>query len=161
MAKIKKFKSGQHLDRIRVFIEDTQPGSRFFQLREMPEVLHSGKNAFLIQGSENLNPNTEVLVEILDSNGDTVFNQPIPKYAEGRARVVSIEIYENTPPGVALLTIVGEATTDADGNSIPEQWRGNYNVRYQQRITIDPLRINTSKIRLYNEPVLSVTEIFG
>jgi len=161
MAKIKKFKSGQHLDRIRVFIEDTQPGSRFFQLREMPEVLHSGKNAFLIQGSENLNPNTEVLVEILDSNGDTVFNQPIPKYAEGRARVVSIEIYENTPPGVALLTIVGEATTDADGNSIPEQWRGNYNVRYQQRITIDPLRINTSKIRLYNEPVLSVTEILS
>jgi len=161
MAKIKKYKTKQNLDRIRVYIEDTQPGSRFFQLREMPEVLHSGKNAFLIQGSENLNPNTEVLVEILDSDGETVFNQPIPKYAEGRARVVSVEVYEDTPPGIALLTIVGEATTDADGNPIPDQWKGSYNVRYQQRITIDPLRVNTSKIRLYREPTITVSEILS
>jgi len=161
MAKIKKFKSKQNLRRIKVFKEDTQPGSRFFQLREVPQILHSGKNAFLIQGSENLNPNTEVLVEILDANGDTIFNQPIPKYAEGQARVVSVEIYEDTPPGPGLLIIVGEADTDEDGSPIPDQWRGTYNVRYQQRITIDPLRINTSKIRLYQRPTLAVTEILS
>ena len=161
MAKIKKYKARQYLERVRVHTEDTQPGSRYFQLREMPEVLHSGKNAFLIEGSENLNSSTEVLVEILDTNGDPVFNQPIPKYAEGLARVVSIEVYEDTPPGPALLTILGQAVTNEDGSPLPPQWVGNYNVRYQQRITIDPLRVNNSRIRLYKEPTLGVSEILS
>lgn len=161
MAKIKKTKAFQGLARPRVFVEDTDTNSFYFQLRESDEILHAGKNAFLIAGTEFLNPNTEVLVEIIDSNGDTVFNQPIKNYAEGLSRVVSIEIYDDTPPGPALMTILGELRATRDGTPIPPQFQGVYNVRFQKRLTLDPLRVNDSKIRLYDTPLLTVKEILS
>jgi hypothetical protein len=161
MAKIKKFKLLQNLHRFRVLVEDTETNSQFFQLREVSDILHSGKNAFLIAGSEFLNPTTEVLVEILDADGDPIFNQPIRNYAEGKTRVVSIEIYEDTPPGPAFLTLLGELRTLPNGDPIPPQWEGMFNVRYQRRFTIDPLRVNSTKIRVFETPEIQVAEVLA
>ena len=88
MAKIKRSLIKQNLADRPVFIDDEDPNSQFFQLRELPDVLHSGRQGFLAAGSKNLVNTTEVLVELLDVNGDTIFLHAIRNYAEGRARFI-------------------------------------------------------------------------
>lgn len=159
MAKLKKFVSKQNLDTVRVLIEDNDPSSRYFQIRDLSDVLHSGRQGFLVGGSPALINDTEVLIEILDSNGNPVFVSAVRNYAEGQARFITIEVYEDTPPGPAILTMLGEAAVDLDGNEVPPQWRGAFNVKYQRQIQIDPLRTNDSKIRVFKTPDLIVSEL--
>lgn len=159
MAKLQKSVAKRDLAKYSVFIEDTNPNSTYFVIAELPEVLTGGKNAFLITGTNYLKPTTKVLVEIIDSRGATVFLQPIDDYAEGLARIVSIEVYEDTPKGPATLTILGELVADANGVPVPEEWRGKYNVKWSKRLLIEPTRVNTSRIRLYTPPTLQVNEV--
>ena len=161
MPKIKNYRQKQNLQQYKVLIQDTETNSRFFRLRESRDILHAGKNAFLIAGSEYLIDDTDVLVEILDANGDPIYLHPIENYAEGKARIVSIEVYEDTPPGPAVLTILGEAAYTADGKSVPAEWKGKYNVKFTKILTVDPLRINDTKIRVYSPPTLEVSELLA
>ena len=158
MAKLKNTILKQNLQAYRTLIVDTDPLSKFFKIAQFPEVLTAGKNAFLIAGTSNLTPGAEIKIEILDSNGNTIFLQPIKDYNEGLSRVISIEIYEDTPPGLATITILGQATTDLDGNPIPPEWQNVYNVKWSRTIAVDPLRPNTTPIRLYDIPNIFVSE---
>lgn len=158
MPKIKKRSQLQNLAKIRTWLTDDNPFSEYFRLAQMPEILPGGKSGFLINGSPNLVRTTEVLIELTDIDGNVVFTQPIKNYQEGLARVVSIEVYDDTPPGPALLTILAEAAFDKDGNRVPDEWIGTYNVKWQKIINIEPTRPNTNTIRLYNRPTLSVVE---
>lgn len=158
MPKLKKRVQSQGLARIRTWLSDDNPFSEYFRLAQIPEILSGGKSGFLINGSPNLVRTTEVLIELTDIDGNVIFNQPIKNYQEGLARVVSVEIYDDTPPGPGLLTILGEAAFDKDGNRVPDEWIGTYNVKWQKIINIEPTRPNTNTIRLYNRPTLSVTE---
>ena len=161
MAKIKKTLQKQFLSDKLVFIDDTDTDSQFFQLREVNDVLHAGRQGFLIGGSPLLVNDTEILVEILDSNGDPIFVSPVRNYAEGQARFISIEIYEDTPVGPATLTILGELAAQPNGEPIPEQFRGTFNVKFQRSFIVDPVRINDSKIRVFETPELLVSEILA
>jgi hypothetical protein len=158
MPKIKKQIQKQNLSKIRTWIVDDAPFSDYFRLVQIPEILSGGKNGFLINGSSNLIRSTEVLVELVDVEGNTIFLQPIKNYSEGLARVISIEIYEDTPPGPATLTILGELAFDKNGNRVPDEWIGTYNVKWQKTINVEPTRPNINPIRLYNKPILSVSE---
>ena len=158
MAKLKRYLQFRNLAQYRTYIQDTEPNSRFFRLAQLSDKLTLGKNAFLINGSPELEPTTEVLIEIIDSAGNTVFQQPIPNYAEGLARVVSIEVYPDTGVGPATMTILGELRQDANGNPIPAEWQNKYNIKYTKTFTIDPTAACTSPIRLYNIPTMDVHE---
>jgi hypothetical protein len=159
MARLKKYNQPQNLLQFRVLVTDDDPNSRFFRLTQFQDTLTSGKNAFLINGSPELEPTTEVKVELVDSEGNTVFLQPIRNYQEGLARVVSIEIYEDTPPGPATLTLMGELRQLEDGSPVPAEWSKAYNVKWTRKVTIDPARPNTTPIRLYNRPTIQVSEL--
>jgi hypothetical protein len=135
-----------------VAINDTAPNSTYFRLAQVPEVLTIGKNAFLINGSSFLNSNTEVKIELVDANGNPVFVRPIKNYQEGLARLISIEVYADTAPGLATLTILGELV------NVAEEWKGKYNVKWQKQINIDLTRDNTTPIRLFKKPVVTVSE---
>ena len=162
MAKIQRSIQKQDLQGKRVLIDDTDPSSRYFRVKEVTDVLHSGRQGFLLEGSPELVNDTEVLIELLDVNGDTVFVSTVRNYAEGRARFISIEVYEDTPPGPATLTILGEAAVIADtGESIPDVWRKVFNVKWQKQLSIEPLRTNDSKIRVFQIPELTVQEILA
>lgn len=158
MPKLKKKIQKQDLAKVRTWITDDNPFSDYFRLTQVPDVLSNGKNGFLINGSPNLVRTTEVLIELTDVDGNTIFLQPIKNYNEGLARVISIEVYEDTPPGPAILTILGELAFDKNGNRVPDEWIGTYNVKWQKIINVDPSRPNTNPIRLYNKPVFAVSE---
>jgi hypothetical protein len=159
MAKIHKFNQKANLAQFQVWIEDTAPDSRYFRLSQFPDILTAGKNAFLINGSPELVPTTNLLIEIVDSVGNTVFVQPIRHYAEGLARLVSVEVYEDTAPGLATITILGHLRQDASGNLPPEQFVNSFNMRWQKRINIVPSVPNSTPIRLYQRPSMSVSEV--
>lgn len=161
MPKLKKSIQTENLAQYRVWVTDTDPNSRYFRLTQVPEILTGGKNAFLINGSPELVSTTEVKIEIVDSNGNAVFLQPIRNYVEGLARVVSIEIYEDIPAGPATITILGHLKEDADGNVPPDEWKSVYNVKWQKQVLIAPSLKNTTKIRLYQFPEIEVREILA
>ena len=158
MAKIEKFVFLQDLAHVQALITDSDPNSQYFRISDLPDVLTGGKNSFLINGSTVLVSTTEVKVELTDFNGNTVYLDPIKNYQEGLARVISIEVYEDTPPGPAVLTILGHTSQYIDGTPIPPEWQDKYNVKWQRNIVIDPLAINTTKIRLYEIPEISAKE---
>lgn len=158
MPVIHKRKEKLNLHQYRTWIVDDDPSSRYFRLTNVPEILTAGRNAFLINGSSELVNSTEVLVEIIDSQGNTIFNAPVKNYQEGLARVISIEIYEDTPPGPATITILGEVARNSSGEVAPEEWRGKYNVKWQRQVIVSPTTVNNTPIRLFRNPSVTVEE---
>jgi hypothetical protein len=158
MPKIHKTIQKQNLSQYQVWIEDTDPKSAYFQLSQIPDVLTTGKNSFLIHGSPYLQDKTDIRVELIDSDGNSIFVLPIKNYNEGLARLISIEVYEDAAPGLATLILMGVATRSTDGQLPPDRFKASYNVRWQTKINIDLTRSNTTPIRLYKKPTLSVSE---
>lgn len=166
MARIKKYASNQDLDKIHVFVEDTDEFSKYFSISELPQSFTGGKNGFLITGTDFLELGTSVKIEVVDSDGDAVYVEPgkgIPEYYESNAKVVAVYVYEDTPFGDGEIRIVGELREyeDADGvrRTVPEDWAGVYNVRWKKRVKINPRASNETTIRFYKRPVLTITEI--
>lgn len=143
------------------WIVDTDSNSKYFRVSQIPEILTAGKNAFLINGSRNLVRTTEVLVELIDADGNVIFSQPITNYAEGLSRVVSIEVYPDIPSGLATLTILGQLREDENGQTPPPEFIDAYNVKWERKIPVIPTRGNISPIRLYQFPTASVSEVLN
>src|SRR5210317_648123 len=186
MPIIKRINKYQGLKDIDVLVEESGKSSKYFQVFEFPESLAQGKSSFLIAGSAFLKNNVELKIEILDAGGNTVYTEPVRGYLEGKARRVSIEIYEDVAPGDGTLYIVGELRPnykgitnieenqddifgfnprDIDerygttGNDIPSEFQDVYNVRYSREIFINPVIPNTQPIFFYKQPSIAVTEI--
>ena len=147
---IRKITDYKGLKDIGVYIEDTR--NEYIQVFDVPNIIGEGKHSFLIDVNPGtLEKDTQLLVELLDVNGDPIYTE-VPKYREGRLRRVSIFVYDDTINGVANLTIVGVA------KNVPNDWIETYNVRYTTNIVINkPLR-NTSAIRFYNDPTMEISE---
>ena len=103
-----------------VFLEDRRVTSQYFNLTELPDTFTGGKNAFLIAGTDYLEPNTEVLVQVRDSKGKIVYTESSdgnPEYYEGISKVIAVYVYptdsveqaiDSTAFGPCTITILGE-----------------------------------------------------
>jgi hypothetical protein len=161
MAKIHKSIAPQNLTQYRTWVTDTNPTSDYFQLAQVPDTLTAGKNAFLINGSENLVNTSEILIEIVDAAGHSIYCSPVAHYEEGLARIVSIEVYEDTTPGLATMTILGHLSTDKDGNVPPAEFVSRYNVKWERSIVVSPSKVNSTPVRLYDNPMVNITEVLN
>jgi len=161
MAKTRKVVTKLNLNKLNVFIEDVKTYSDYFSVSQFNRNLTSGKNSFLISGTSYLQPRSEIFIEILDSNGDPVFINPVSNYSEGGGRLISAEIYEDTPSGPGTLVVVGTLDATKYGVFVPLEFRDSPNVRWVSPITIEPKRKNTSPIRFYKTPELFVSELTG
>jgi len=166
MAKIKKYAFHQKLSDYAVFIEDTQPLSKYFEIRELPRQLTGGKNAFLVLGTEFLKLDSEIKIEALDAENNPLYVEPgrgIPQYYEGTAKVVAVYVYEDTPIGLGKITFLGEAKQYENDTGflreIPPEWKDNYNVRWSTTVEINTRLSNETKVRFYKRPVLDVSEV--
>ena len=156
----------QDLDLVDVFIEDTE--NEFIVVKDIPDVFSQGRNTFKIFGSDFLKEGIKLKIEILDRLGNTIFVNPI-KYRLNQYGLptlpysyVSVEVYR--PPinvgGAATLTILAELDEDKVPFSIPIDFIGTYNVRFQQKINIDVSKVvNTSPILFYKKPKITAQEI--
>ena len=179
MAVIQKTLFPKNLDRYSVFLNDTDPNSKYFKITELPDTFTGGKNAFLIAGSEELMADTRIQIELKDAAGNIIYHEPgegivsssingesfVAEYFEGVSKVVSVYIYPETAYGPCTITILGELASYEDGNGIktpiPIDWEGKYNVKWQKQINVNPSLSNTTKIRFYQRPVATIKEILS
>jgi len=188
MADLRKSLFKQDLDKYQVFVTDTDPTSKYFQISELSDTFTGGKNAFLIAGSEYLVPDTLVKIEIKDATGNVIYSEPgegmvstnvnnVPtgsvqstgsvvftEYYEGISKVVAVYIYPDTSYGPCTLTILGELDSyDNNGliTPIPVNWQNSYNVKWQKQINVNPTLPNITKIRFYKRPQANITEILS
>ena len=166
MAIIRRYSPQQNLSKFGVFLSDTSPNSEYFGITELGENLTGGKNGFLIQGSECLKESTDIRVEILDVQGNTVYFEPgkgEPEYYEGLSKLVSVIVYDDTPIGIGKITILGELKSyfDEQGNkvNVPEEWEGVYNVKWERSININRNLPNESRVRFTRRPKVQINEL--
>jgi hypothetical protein len=177
MAVIKKTLFPKNLDKYAVLVNDTQSDSKYFKITELPDTFTGGKNAFLIAGSEYLVPDTKIQIELKDSAGNIIYHEPgeglisssingesfISEYYEGVSKVVAVYVYPDTSYGPCTLTILGELNEYQDTNGVtlpvPLDWENKYNVKWQKQVDVNPSLANTTKIRFYRRPDVSITEL--
>lgn len=157
MAKTRKTLQLKNLVKYDVLIEDTSETSTYFQVTNLPSLFTGGRNSFLLGGSEFLKPKSTILIEIIDSTGNAIYQTPVKNYVEGSSRLISVEINENTTVGIGYLIIMGEAQNSENG-VIPEKWKNTYNVRWIHKIRIEPNLLNKSPIVLLNKPEVYAEE---
>lgn len=143
-------KSGQilNLGKMIVDIEDKEFLSNYFILSEYDPKFAGGKNAFLINGSRYLAKNSNIEIEVLDSENNSLYVEVAKSnnisYTEGNALRVAVYVYSTTKVGVGKLYLVGTAI-----NGKKVRWIGN--------IQINPTIPNTSPVIFYTPPQLTVT----
>jgi hypothetical protein len=175
MAVEVKVAPDNRLEYISVFLEDRRTLSQYFNLTEYPDTLTGGKNAFLIAGTDYLEPNTEVQIQIRDAKGNVVYTESSDgsptEYYEGISKVVAAYVYPNdsvlqakdaTAYGPCTIVILGELKYyDNNGSKteVPEIWKGKYNVRWVGTANINPALANTTRVRFFFRPQATITEI--
>ena len=164
MAAVKRFNKLLGLENIDVLIDDRET-SRFITITDMPQSLPQGKSAFLIEVSPYLKEGTELQIDFIDSNGQSIYSEPVQNYLEGTSRTISVEVYDDTAAGIATLIIVGELEfipqdpgQFSDVTPVPEEFRGAYNIRLTREVIINPAEINTQPIKFYASPQLRAIE---
>ena len=158
MSVIKRRAKLQNLQSINTAVEETGLNSQYFNITDLPEELSSGKTAFLIKGSQFLKDNVQIKLEILDNSGNPVYIEPVKNYKEAGGVRVSIAVYNDTPTGIATLTVLGEIDPAKVDFDIPQEFIGAYNVKYTRTLSINQSSRNTSPIRFYKRPKLDVNE---
>ncbi len=166
MAIIKSYSTFLNLSNFQVFEIDDSPNSEYFRISDLSETLTGGKNGFLIEGSEHLKESTEIKIEILDVEGNPVYFEPgdgRPEYYEGNAKLIAVHVYDDTPIGIGKITILGELKSivgeDGEIKSIPSEWVGAYNVKWEKSIPINKNVSNEDIVRFYKRPVVSISEL--
>jgi len=137
------------LDTLQVDIEDTSFLSKYFVISEFNPVFSAGRNPISFNGSPLIKNNSEIQVECLDSNGNSLYiERPTQNvtYVDISEFVVAVHIYNETYNGAGKLIFVGRTTK-------------NEVVRWKSNITIDKTLQNTSKVRFYNKPTIEARNL--
>lgn len=134
------------LNTMQVDIEDTSYLSKYFSIAEFNPVLTGGRNPISFNGSSFLKEGSEIQVECIDSNGNSLFIErpkSATQFADVAKFVLSINVYNETYNGTGKLILVGTSTK-------------NEIVRWTADVTIDKTVQNAAKVRFYNKPSLEV-----
>jgi hypothetical protein len=152
---------------IKVLFDDTsQTSPKFFRVSDVPQILTKGKNLLRISAHpSNLVANSQIIIDIKDSNGDPIYFE-VPEYLEqDKSRVISIWVYhdkgdDNTANGDATITIYGVARVDENGKPIPSQYQGKHNVKWSTTVNVDRDRENVSPVIFKSDilPIVSISE---
>mgnify|MGYP000949169802 CR=1 FL=1 len=134
---------------------DTDYLSKYFVVSEFSPKFTGGKNAVSINGSAFLSPNSEILVECIDSAGGNLYIEmartsdvaaQVYAYKESTSYVLAIHVFNDTNDGIGKLLMYG---TLADGRT----------VKWIRNITVDKTLNNVSKVRFYQRPQLEVESV--
>ena len=106
MGVVKRFNELQNLENIEVLVDEFGE-SRYITVSDFPDTFPQGKSSFLIEVSPYLKLGVELQIDIFDSEGSSIYHEPVSDYLEGISRRVSVEVHDDTAPGVATMIIVG------------------------------------------------------
>ena len=127
----------QNLSKVSVHIEENGDVSQYFNIADFPGELPLGKSSFLILGSKYLKKDIVIKIELIDSNGNPIYIEPVFGYEESNGVRVAIEAYDSVAEGAATLTILGELDPEKIDFEIPDESIGVYNIKYQRPIIVN------------------------
>jgi len=151
---VKKKRAYLGLDSVPVYITDTSANSfSYLKLDEIPGEFTAGKNIIKILGNSRVfKQNSPILVEILDSRGNTVYVE-FPNYFDSlKRRLIVVDVTEDTAPGPALITICSVLRDEL----VPSEFVDQFNFKWQSTINISPFRSNTTEIIYTDPPVVEL-----
>ncbi len=160
----------EKLEQIDVFLDDPRSFTNdptYFGVTDFPQVVPIGRTRFFMNGSQYLRRGSEIKIELKNSEGGVIFSEPINAFiSTGEFRPVSIVVYGDDIGGEATLTVLAELETYINENGavvpIPEQWKGLYNLRWQQKVLVDKTTtVNTNPIHFVRQPQLEATEVIS
>ena len=136
----------QGLNELKVDIEDTAHLSKYFQVVEFDPVFTAGKNTISFNGSDLLKDGSEIMIQVLDKDGNSLYIDAPPSEAtlvDIANFTAAIHVYQETINGAGKLYLVG--TT-----------KRNEIVRWSANISINRTYKNVSRVRFYNAPYMEV-----
>jgi hypothetical protein len=139
----------QGLADIQADIVDTAHLSTYFHVVEFEPVFTAGKNSISFNGSDLLADGSEIKVEVLDSDGNSLYLASPPEssgFVDIANFTVAIHVYQETISGAGKVILVG---TTPKGEIV--RWVGN--------ITINTTYPNASRVRFYHAPTMEVTPL--
>ena len=139
----------QGLDQIQVDIEDTAHLSRYFQVIDFNPAFTAGKNCISFNGSGLLEDGSEIKIEVLDADGNSLYLTTTPSdsnYVGIANFTVAIYVFQETINGPGKVYLVGTTT------------KGEI-VRWSANININNSFQNSSLVRFYNAPYIEATPV--
>ena len=150
-------------------IRDNTPFSDdYFNITKFPDILTGGKNLFKIKAnSDALVQNSQVHIEVLDSNGNPIYYEPLNYIESDGTRVIGIWIYPDTPTGTATVYVGGRAKQNIETG---QNYRSSQNINsphyfnlpnilWKRTVTVAPNQFNTTEIIFTNQPQLTAREV--
>ena len=130
-------------------IEDDAHLSNYFHVVEFDPVFTAGKNSISFNGSDLLQDGSEIKVEVLDNQANSLYLTAVTSsanFVDIANFTVAIYVYRETISGAGSVILVGTTTK---GESV--RWTGN--------ITINTTYPNVSRVRFYTAPKMEVTPL--
>ena len=149
------------LAELTVQIEDASVASPdYFKIVNAPSEFTAGTNLFKFRGNASLfYENSEVYVEILDSNNDPIYHEvELDEESDPKAAVVIVYINQDTAPGPAKIILCTTAYKDINNNLLDTS---KINVRWTGAVYIDVSRINPAEIVFSKLPTINITNSTG
>tara|TARA_R110001592_G_scaffold17663_1_gene74084 strand:+ start:400 stop:6114 length:5715 start_codon:yes stop_codon:yes gene_type:complete len=150
-------------------IQDTSTNSdTFFNIVDFPTTLTGGKNLFKIKASaDTLVQNSTIHIEVLDSNGNALYYEPINYLEADGTRVIAIYIYPDAPYGRATVYIAGRARVNPENGQIlrssqnvnDRDYLNLPNILWSRTVTVAPNRLNSTEIIFTKKPKLEIREV--
>ena len=148
-------------DKGEYLIEDTSTNSPdYFEVTEFPDVVGGGRYLIKLKGNGiNLRTNSSIDVEVIDAEGNNMFAEVVDYTDRFDDYYITIEVYDQTPRGLATVYLVGEAVVDLEGNSIQPTTQEQYNVRWSRTINVLPFERNTAELVFNNPPQVDIVQV--
>lgn len=142
-------------------IEDTSPDSPdYFQVTEFPDAVGGGRYTLKLRGNGlNLRSDSSIDIEVIDAEGENIFAEVTDYIDRFNDYYITIEVYDITAKGLAIVYLVGEAVVDLEGNPIPQRSTRDYNVRWSRAINILPMERNTSQLVFNDPPSVEIVQV--
>ena len=142
-----------------VFFTDTSDTSPdIFRITEFPTTLTAGKNVIKLQGNQNtLVTGAFIEIEVIDANGDPIYNEILDYLEDDGSRVIVVYIYPDTPEGDATI-ILGTEIFQLNGQLVPFNFQNRVNAKWSKIIPVTPTIQNSSEIIFTNEPTITIEE---
>jgi hypothetical protein len=150
-----------------LFRDDSLSSDQIFDVIDFPNRLTAGKNLIKLRASNKiLVKNSKIHIEILDSNGDPIYYEPLNYLEHDGTRVISIWVYPNkTAPGIGTVYIAGRTKIDLTNNQPIEvsqeftspNYINNPNVIWSRNISIAPENSKNDTEIIFTRPYPKAT----
>jgi len=165
---IKNIRSATGLSNITVPIIDTSSNSsNYFRLFNIPDKFYVGRNGFNIQGNlDTLVKDSMIYIDIIDSTGKVIFHEIYDFLSADKSRLISVYIYDDTPPGECMIYVAGRAKINpTTGQSYPysmnpgsPDYLDNPNLLWSKKILVVPNKENTQDLVFKAVPKVTAEE---